>query len=366
MKNGFTLVELLAVIAILGIIMAITFLSVNIILKNSRESLSETQIANVEEAAKVYYLKEGMAISAECVSVSELINNGYIDANEVKDPKTKSTMNGYVKITYESNQYNYDYSTESCYTIYENGTPVYFNVTSGKVCQEDEAISTTGTKSGCMKFYAFNDDGGGSLNLLLDHNTTAIIEWISEMDYEAANGEEGYPHNEKGPLTVLGQLKTDTAYWQGTIEPSNYEYKGSERPYTVDYAGYKARLITANEIAKIVGNEDWDEASTDSSSYYFDSLTRTGLDTCKKGDTSGCKYGWLYDRTSVDCTNYGCLNNSDSKVNGYWTASANAQIGYLVYMVDYMAYLGRRDLGIDTGVYGGVRPVITVLKVKLK
>ena len=152
-----------------------------------------SQIDNVEEAAKVYYLKEGMNISAECISVSELINNGYIDANEVIDPKTKSTINGYVKITYESNQYNYDYSTESCYTIYENGTPVYFNVTSGKVCQEDEAISNTEPNSGCMKFYAFNDTSSTELATLiikLDNSspsypatsTTDLIASITEDD----------------------------------------------------------------------------------------------------------------------------------------------------------------------------------------
>ena len=114
MKKGFTLIELLAVIVILGVILSITFLSVNTIIKNSKESLSDSQKHNIEEAAKAYYLKEGTYSDNACVNLSDLINKGYIDAKEVKDPETKQTMTGSVKITYESNQYFYEYQSNSC------------------------------------------------------------------------------------------------------------------------------------------------------------------------------------------------------------------------------------------------------------
>ena len=36
--------------------------------------------------------------------------------------------------------------------------------------------STTGTKSGCMKWYVFNDkEGNATVNVILDHNTTARV-----------------------------------------------------------------------------------------------------------------------------------------------------------------------------------------------
>ena len=114
MKKGFTLVELLAVIIILGIIGLITIVSFDLVLKNSKETLSEAQKGNVEEAAKVYYLKEGMAINDTCVSVEELIQKGYIEGNVVKDPKTKESLTGYVRITYKANQYSYKYQKNSC------------------------------------------------------------------------------------------------------------------------------------------------------------------------------------------------------------------------------------------------------------
>ena len=59
---------------------------------------------------------------------------------------------------------------------YTNGEVVYFNVDTGEKCSNyTETQSNTGIKAGCMKFYAFNDDGGDTVNLILDHNTTAKV-----------------------------------------------------------------------------------------------------------------------------------------------------------------------------------------------
>ena len=66
------------------------------------------------------------------------------------------------------------------YFSYKNGTAIYYNPVSGTKCNASEAVSTTGTKTGCMKWYAFNDDSESStVNMILDHNTTAGIAWNS-------------------------------------------------------------------------------------------------------------------------------------------------------------------------------------------
>lgn len=113
-KNGFTLIELLAVIVILAIIAIITTVTVSSILKDAKNSLSDRQKSNIENAAEAYYLKEGMSINDTCVSVEELIEKGYIEGNSIKDPKDRKEMTGYVKITYVSNQYSYQYQENSC------------------------------------------------------------------------------------------------------------------------------------------------------------------------------------------------------------------------------------------------------------
>ena len=246
---------------------------------------------------------------------------------------------------------------------YTNGEVVYFNVTTGEKCSSSdytETQSNTGVKEGCMKFYAFNDDGKDTVNLILDHNTTVTVAWNNTY-----KNDSGSIISAKGPKELLDQLKTDTSSWKGTETPSNYTldqtWQTSNAKYTIDYSSYKARLITAGEIAQITGNTTWNEKNT-SSIYYFDSKTTTRSDTCKAGDTSGCKYGWLYDRTDTSCTTYGCLNNSDVSTLGYWTASSRAGSSSFAW------YVKQGYVGFDVVHYwsSGVRPVIEVLKSKLK
>ena len=247
---------------------------------------------------------------------------------------------------------------------YTNGEVVYFNVTTGSKCSSSdytETQSNTGVKEGCMKFYAFNDGGGDTVNLILDHNTTAVVVWNS-------SGESA-----SGPNEVLTKLKTDTASWKGTETPTNYTMdqtgQTSNANYTINYSTYKARLITAQEIAQITGNTSWNE-KTAVASFYLDTNKKTASSTCKYGNTSGCQYGWLYDRTKTNCTTYGCLNNADSStlsdMSGYWTASSCADYSFRTWIMSYTTNVTDFSVYATTAVYKiGVRPVIEVLKSNL-
>ena len=246
---------------------------------------------------------------------------------------------------------------------YVNGEVVYFNVTTGEKCSNyAETQSKTGVKEGCMKFYAFNDDGKDTVNLILDHNTTAKVAWNKTY-----KNDSGSITNAKGPKEVLDQLKTDTSSWKGTITPSNYTMdqtgQTSNAKYTIDYSSYKARLITAQEIAKITGNTSWNEV-TGTSNFYFDTNTSSQSATCKSGNTTGCGYGWLYDRTNKECTKYGCLNNADSSMfgYGYWTASSFAGHSDFAWSVLYAARVDSSTAHLSNH---GVRPVITISKSQL-
>ena len=397
-KKGFTLIELLAVIVVLAIIALIATPIVMNTIKNAKKGAAERTADN--------YIKQVETAVAEAKLENKTVPNGTydIDGNGnltgagLPDGKLEIDMSGNkpsggtltisnggvskegttmtvgdydVKYNQEKNKYE---ATEkgSTSVTYKNGQEVYFNVDNGTKCTSSEAVSTTGTKSGCMKFYAFNDDGGDTINLILDHNTTATVAWISKEDYVAAGGTESYygnnGKNDKGPLTLLSQLKNDTKTWVGTVTPSNYTMdqtgQTSNTKYIIDYSSYKARLITAQEIATITGNTSWDEEKEENSNnYYLDSKTTSQSSTCKSGDTSGCSYGWLYDRTNTSCTESGCLNNSDQKTSGYWTISSRAAYMNAAWYVSFGGF-------VNAGIVGnvdryGVRPVITVLKSKL-
>lgn len=115
MSKAFTLVELLAVLTILAVVLTIVFISVGPVISDSENSLSDIQKKNIEEAAKVYYLKEGnLNDTYSCVNVSTLISKGYIEGSDIKDPKTGETITGSVTISYSSNQYSYEYRGYSC------------------------------------------------------------------------------------------------------------------------------------------------------------------------------------------------------------------------------------------------------------
>ena len=271
---------------------------------------------------------------------------------------------------------------EDGFKIYKNGEVVYFDVDNGTKCSNyTETQSNTGTKSGCMKFYAFNDDGKDTVNLILDHNTTAKATWITKEDYITAGGEDlsnvaacQYgklcSKNKYGPLTLLTQLKNDTKSWVGTKTPSNYTMdqtgQTSNAKYTIDYSSYKARLITAQEIAKITGNTHWNEKTAASYDYYFfDSKTDTASTTCKNGNTTGCSYGWLYDRTNTSCIDSGCLNNSDQTTDGYWTSSSFAMDTAGAWYVQFDSIIRSGSIIGNDNKSIGVRPVIEVLKSNL-
>ena len=360
MKNkGFTLTELLGVIIILSILVLLVFPKVYNSVKSNKngDKVVEKIIYNATslymDDNSDYYIKDQS--KTYCIKIKDLVDNDNLKAPVKYKDKSDITNYMTVKVTYNDG-FNYEIvNNEDCLKSYNNGDAVYFNVDKGMKCNNyTETQSNAGVNSGCMKFYAFNDDGSDKVNLLLDHNTTAGVAWNT-------NGS-----NASGPKEVLEQLKTDTSSWVGTITPEDYSiYQSSQRSkekYTIDYSSYKERLITAGEVAQITGNTTWDEKIS-TSEFCFDTNTTTESATCKSGNTSGCKYGWLYDRTSTNCINKGCLNNSDRGIYGYWTISPDASYPFGAWNVCYASSLASST--IDGGNSFGVRPVIEVLKSKL-
>lgn len=124
-KNGFTLIEVLAVIIILGVIGLIVMPVVTNSLKESKDELLEVQLTNIKEAAKTWSadninklptIKDG----SKNITLEKLQNEGYIDEG-IKNPKTDELFNAKavcVNIKFNGNKYIYEViqSLETCST----------------------------------------------------------------------------------------------------------------------------------------------------------------------------------------------------------------------------------------------------------
>ena len=97
--NGFTLVELLAVFAIIGIILTILVPKINDTVKNNKDKLYKEQEKRLEEAGLKYIQNKYISENESEIKITkqELINSNYIE--EIYDINDKTKIcNAYVII----------------------------------------------------------------------------------------------------------------------------------------------------------------------------------------------------------------------------------------------------------------------------
>ena len=137
MKKAFTLIELMAVVIILGIITTITVTSINYSIKRSRDRLYVQQVKRLEEGVRKWAVKntETLPVNETGIvffSVSRLKDEGIVDTEEVKDPRTNQELKGCMTIRYDSDfqQYSYEYEDMDCAFVSNAYMPI-INVAGG-------------------------------------------------------------------------------------------------------------------------------------------------------------------------------------------------------------------------------------------
>ena len=371
MKNkGFTLIELLAVIIILAIIALIAVPTILNIIENSKKKALENTAYGMIRAGEYYY--NNKLFDKGNFSKQTFYGPNYVGL-EFKGKKLGGRLtidaDGNIKLIICDGGYcatkgvdeslvTVEKSSET--TAYSVGDTVYYNPVSGTSCDNYVAANSLNeNKSGCMKWYVIND-GGETIDALLDHNTTYQVAWISVSDYATANTDGTSCSfdacNDEGPITLLTQLQSDTSNWSDSLV-RNDSYTDLAKGYTIDYSGYKARLIDANELWAITestnGASGWTSATAkEEDKFYFDGN--------KLNEQVKSNYKWLFDYTN-NCTNYGC-DIADSGTDGYWTSSSTVYDPHYAWRVYYNGRVS------DSRVYStsyGLRPVITISKSSL-
>ena len=247
---------------------------------------------------------------------------------------------------------------------YLDGEIVYYNPVTDSVCSDyhadnsltnykaDAASKTTDNQTGCLRWFAYKDTNASStVKLLLDHNTTAIVQWYSSDTYKTYDQSLVKPYVDKLGYTVAN----GGSGW--AVTPS---------------------LIDATDIADIIGYNTirkgtmWNSANSNNTFYFETGTTSGGISANQSSSPyKKSRWWWLYDNT-YNCQSYGCevqdqnsytdaSSGASSYAYGYWTKT-NIGSGSTVWIVHCY---GSLNYNFASNSYRGVRPVITVEKSKL-
>ena len=385
-KKGFTLIELLAVIVILAIIALIVTPVVSNIITSSRNSANarsvEGHIDNIEYGIMTKAFNEGKDIryldktittdgtindrntkfgfdfpnNDNIVCEKYAISNGLvIGATGCKESSWKLTYS----YTSTGGAVSGDIEVPTTYASYAVGDAINFDVTNGTKCTEADVTTNytdnapiEGLSTGCLRFFAFLDDENSeTVEMVLDHDIA-----INKTFPNAYN-----------------TIKDLTSEWNGVELPENYTqtaYNSSGNTMTIKrnwYTdGFKARLMTVNEVARIVGKSGFSsETATSDDWFYLDGYSIDGS-TWQTKSASGkgnSSYWWLFDYVT-GCQPYGCKHNSDNSSTstwGIWLADSVSYVDGKVWLIGN----GSKVEASSTGNGRSTRPVIKVKKEKL-
>ena len=315
-KKGFTLVELLATIIILGLLALLASTSVTKVLKESKGDLYTTQIKLVESAAEAWGAEniDKLPDDNECkyLTIKNLQDYGLID-KDLKNPKTNKEIDNNIKIKITTKTTGYGNSR----TDYEVNPDNIEGCSHAMPCTliSGEAY-TIGAKYEC-------DFGDGARNFYILELGTNPVNSNLEEDEVA--------------LILEGNYDTTTQYW---CDPDGDNPMNS---HLCNADGLTAKL---DEIATA-----WTELERD----------QIGLPSMEQIMVADGKSETAY--TGYPSLSNAWLYNWDNSVwgdtvDGYWSSSPTGFDSDCAWRVGCYGIVGSYD--VDFGDVFGVRPVVNL------
>ena len=91
-EKGFTLVELLAVIVILGIIVAIAIPAIGTVIENAQKDADEAAVEMILDAARLYDIQSEEEAPYSIDVEDDLIGDGYLNPRQAKSENLTGTV----------------------------------------------------------------------------------------------------------------------------------------------------------------------------------------------------------------------------------------------------------------------------------
>lgn len=239
-NKGFTLIEMLAVVTILGIITLIAFPYANNLLKKSKDNEYQRFLDDISLATEAYLVDNSDNYESlkqiggtDYISLKNIVESGYLKSTTI-NPKTneKIDLNTSVKVTLnEDKTYNYELMNKN-YDVngyVQDGLVLMYDISSKPIISETDFI--------------WKDLSGNDNNVTLKNFASDIESWYSNMgilfdgiDDYGLIGEHNYDN-----LTVSAVVQTfDMATTSDSEIVSNCENGGYALMYTKERKFYFA------------------------------------------------------------------------------------------------------------------------------
>jgi len=129
-KKGFTLIELVAVIVIIGVIALISTPIVLTVINSSREKAYEELVTNIEDAALNYSIYNSLGYNPlyRTLEVSKIQEAGYLEQQDYIDPRDNEPLEGCVIYRWDDSINQYDISYQDICSTTELNPDINLNI----------------------------------------------------------------------------------------------------------------------------------------------------------------------------------------------------------------------------------------------